>query len=1006
MNFSSRRAVLQKWREKYGPKATYKNLAKGLYNAGKSSLVQTVCNTMTQSYSTELSQPFTVLDEQTSELLGQIVELLENPTSIRPRPIATSHSHRQWCRAAFRKYRPRTKPTSSAYMSQRVATFCAYRSGQAATSHACRPWPTATSSADSPQAAATSHACRPWPTATSSADSPQAAATSHACRPMPTATSSADSPQAAATSCAYSLQPAAMTHAYKWVATFIALLIVLWVSSYLSQNNNSLNWKSFPAPSAIANTDPLSTELGEHKTTQVAPNNLPYFAGPFVGRDDDVRNITYLLFHSLAKMVHIYGLPAVGKSTLAVHVGHKMVSRGVAVRYINMDDSHISKSSYISEPVQTVDNDWKTSKELVVSSNITLSWYSPSQKEFVSATTQALIEWAKGLSNITLLILDNCDLLLKINTERENSFLRVLDALSKASPYLHTVTTSRLKLNLLDAKPYKLKPLDSEFAIELLQLFAPIVTLNDSRMINELVDGIPLALKIVGSLVSITRPPNLIIKELQQNLIQTLTPEDIRPETQKLRPVLRLSFNYLHSDTQECALYLSHFPGSFSQEAALHILSNCTNSTSTGCMRNLTDSSLLDLYFYAGQNRYQFHKLIKEFLIDIKYHDNQILDASMIRFNSSFVLYYAQLLHNFITFYNQMPYDDENIGRFEYESHNFDCLMQKVYSFNAWKVKSVVHFTHALNSGLMLEIFTVNQLLKAGQSVLVLFEGRMDDISMQIGVLETMNVYRDLVLVLREWIQSFPNKDCKSLCEETFLQQRFAIRVETINRQCAKINCNRQDYYRKLQFSYFGESVCFSYCLQFSSINISTLIICSIVMLVITMVKVIIRRRLTIKQIVYLLVAVLCLCFGRFFHVYSAISLSVAIDVAYHFPVLNRFKHKNFKIFIAVLYFALFFVLMLFAFRENLIMTNFFLYFYMIAQCLRLFCTKLCFRKCIYILHVFSLLFVFHSCIYEIEYLHYASSYILAFMYPPLYVWTILQYQVVVTCMKFAVFDI
>ena len=945
--FSSfRRAVLQKWREKYGPKATYKNLAKALYNAGKLSLVQTVCNTMTQSYSTDLSQPFIVLHGKTPEDLCHILELLENSTSIR-----------SWPTASYGTNRP-----------QQVAAFSACKSGQAATSHACSS--------------------------------------------LPTATSCADSPQAAVTSCAYSLQAAARTRAYKykyWVATLMALLSVLWVSSYLSQNDNLLNWKSFLAPSPIANTDPLSTELGEHKT-QVAPNNLPYFTGPFVGRDNDIKNITYLLFHSLTQMVHIFGLPAVGKSTLAVHLGYKMVSRGVAVRYINMDDSHISKSSDISEPVKTVDSDLKTSKELVPKAfgNITLSWYSPGQKEFVSRTTQALIEWAKGLSNITLLILDNCDLLLKINTERESSFLRVLDALSKASPYLHTVTTSRLKLNLLDAKPYKLKPLDNEFAIELLQLFAPIVTLNDSRMINKVVDGIPLALKIVGSLVSITRPPNLIIKELQQNLIQTLTPEDIRPETQKLRPVLRLSFNYLYIDTQECALYLSHFPGSFSQEAALHILSNCTNSTSTGCMRNLTDTSLLDLYSYGGQNRYQFHKLIKEFLIDIESHDNQILETSIIiiRFNSSFVLYYTQLLHNFVTVYNQMPYDDENIGRFEYESHNFDCLMKKVYSFNAWTVKSVVHFTHALNSGLMLEIFTVNQLLKVGQRVLVIFEGRMDDISIQIGALETLNVYRDLILVLREWIQSFPEKNCKILCEETFLQQEFMIRIETINRQCSKANCNRQDYYRKLQFSYFGESICFSYCLQFSSINISTLIICSIVMLVITMVKVIIRRRLTIKQILFLLVAVLCLCFSMLFHLFTTLSLSIAIDVVNHFYVLNVLKHKNFKLFVAVLYLALFFVLMMFAFRENMVMTNFYFCFCVIVQSLRLFHTDYCYRNFIHILHALSLLFLYHTYIYEVEYLHYVSSCVLAFMHPYMtYVHIFLKYKFVITSMSFAVFD-
>lgn len=837
---------------------------------------------------------------------------------------------------------------------------------------------------------------------------PCSTATSHSCRlrrrgTSCTATSNADSPQ-----------PAAIPNVYKykyWVASLIGLLSILLVA-YFSQNDKPLDWKDFLAPSTIASTDPLSTELERHKTTQDAPNNLPHFPGPFVGRDNDIRNITYFLFHPHTQMVHIFGLPAVGKSTLAIHLGHKVVSRGVAVRYINMDDSHISKSSDIFEPVQSVDNDRKTSKDLVVSNtfrDITVFWYSPSHKESVSATTQALIEWAKGLSNTTLLILDNCDLLLKINTGRENSFLKVLDALSKASPYLHTITTSRLQLNLLDAKPYKLQPLDSEFAIELLQLFTPIITFNDSRMINELVDGIPLALKIVGSLVSTTRQPNLIIKELQQNLIQTLTPEDIRPETQKIRPVLRLSFNYLHSDTQECALYLSHFPGSFSHEAALHILNNCTNSTPIRCLRNLTDTSLLDLYYYAGQHRYQFHKLIKEFLIDIESHENQTLETLIISvsFNSSFVSHYTELLHNFVTNYSQKPHDDENIGRFEYESHNFDALMKEASSFNAWRVKSIVHFTRALKCDLMLEIFTLNQLLKVGQMVLVLFEGRMDDISQQIGALDTLNVYRDLVLVLREWIKSFPEEECTTLCKETFLQQGFASRVELINRQCAKTNCNRHDYYRELQFSYFGESVCFSYCLQFTTIDINMQIICSIIVLVITMLKVIIRRRMTIKQMVFLLVAILFLCFSTFVNLFLTISLSIVIYIANRCPVLKLTNHNNLKIFFTVVYFSLLFVLMMFAFGENMIMTNTFFCFCVIVHSPKLFRCDYCFRKLIHVLHVLSLLFLFHTYIYEFEYLHYGSSCILAFMYPYMtYVRIFLKYRLVVTYMIIAVFNI
>jgi len=153
----------------------------------------------------------------------------------------------------------------------------------------------------------------------------------------------------------------------------------------------------------------------------------------------------------------------------------------------------------------------------------------------------------------------------------------MLDHLNKASHFLRIVTTSRLKVRLLDGfKLYQLMPLDSESAIELLQSLSD-VTVNDCRRVNGFIGGIPLALKIVGSLVSEMQPPELILRELEQNLIDTLTPEDVRPETEKMRPVLELSFKYLDTSIHECALYLSHFPGSFSQEAALHILRNCTN---------------------------------------------------------------------------------------------------------------------------------------------------------------------------------------------------------------------------------------------------------------------------------------------------------------------------------------------------------------------------------------------------------------------------------------------
>ena len=657
----------------------------------------------------------------------------------------------------------------------------------------------------------------------------------------------------------------------------------------------------------------LERSLFSHKAGEIAPNNLPYFPCPFVGRNRDVSNIIDLFSnHSL---VNIYGLPAVGKSTLAIHVGYEMASCGVAVRYINVDDTHVFKSYDESEPsdsTTTEHHDQKPTQGLAISkpfTDIILPWYSHTEKRFVSTTARGLIEWAKGLSNSMLLILDNCDSLLQGMERGKNDSISVLDALSKASPYLHTVTTSRQKVQLLDAKSYKLKPLDNESAIELLQFVSPSMTQIDRSTINNLLDGIPLALKIVGSL-SETSPPQLIIRKLQQSLTGTLTPDGVRPDTEKMRPVLRLSFNYLDNGTQECALYLSHFPGSFSEEAALHILSKCTNSTSgpAECLQKLSDMSLLDEYFYAGQSRYQFHRLIKDYLTDVETCTSP-LSVKAVRFNSSFFLHYIQTLCNFVDIYNQLPYNEENIGRFEYESHNFEYLLEvaKVHYFS---ISTTIDLIYALKCDLMLEIFTTQELLKVGQRILMIFEDRMDNISTKIGAFETLKHYFNLQAMLKKWLQC--SRNCEVLCEETFPQQRRATRVDIIDRQLSLVNYSAYIYYQRLSFPFkgIGESICVSYCWTQKDGSLMALLIWLLCIVVF------IASTKTTKWKTVLVVTIFLFFIYWIGIIYSVSTLIHSVYIAI-FVGLVMIKHENLRVVIVVQLCTVLCVLLICAFRKT-----------------------------------------------------------------------------------------
>ena len=747
------------------------------------------------------------------------------------------------------------------------------------------------------------------------------------------------------------------------------------VHTFQSGNENHLSTSA-----SVGDDCTIQSKLGRllysHRARKIAPNNLPYCPGPFMGRDKDVNNINHLLLHSIVQMVNIFGLPAVGKSALAVHVGYEMASRGVTVQYININESHVIRSHH--EPQfadSTADHHQKGTTATKTRTNIMLFHYSPSEKKLVSTTAQDLIEWANGLSNATLLILDNCDSLLQGKEVRNNDFISLLDALSKA-PNLCTVTTSRSKINMVNTKPYKLKPLDNESAIELVRWFFPDMTRNDAKRINELLGGIPQALKIVGSLMSDIRPPNMIITELQQNFTETLTPDDVRPDTEKMRPVLRLSFNYLDNDTLKCALYLSRFPGSFSQEAACDILSNCNISTPIECLRTLSDTSLLDYYKYAGQSRYQYHRIIKEYLIDFESHINLVTVTSMnALFNSSFVFHYTQTLSIFAKTYNQLPHDEENVARFEHECHNFETLLEKVRYFDQWTVTSVVDLTHAITSDLMLETFTMRKLLKVGQKILIILESRMDEISAQIGAVETLNTYRDLVVALRMWIQSFPESDCKSVCEETFLQPGYENRLQTIDRQLAKANVTARDFYRELHLSFYDESICLPYCLHFESLDHYLVKITILLLMILNVVRAIKNREFSV---IHLLEEELWLCFCLYTNFSPVISVYIAMLVGIQSSgfLSRKIIAQNHRKNLTVAYYLVISFLLIYATIKHMI-TVYFFFFCTVVHIAGIFCCNIG----INFLHVSTSLYLLHTYFYDFEALRYALSCLVSYVY-------------------------
>ena len=451
-----------------------------------------------------------------------------------------------------------------------------------------------------------------------------------------------------------------------------------------------------------------------HASDKIAPNNLPHVRGHFVGRDSELREISHMLIHSThsgVAMVSIYGAPAVGKSTLANKVGHQLAGHGIVVRYVNVNEAH----NLFVENSETVNGEPSSSNTTNISSQSTdmtshssggglaIPWYSFTEKKYVLTSPRRLMEWAKALVNDTLLILDNCDDLLQRSNTHESKFKETLKALLEASNYLRIVITSRARMLIVGGfRSYPLKELDPISAVQLLQLQSSLISSEEGKVIAELVGNNPLGLGIVAELVNEKiSPPCSIIEDLKQQPIETLS-QAILPESQQILKVLQLSYKYLHNRVQMCSQYLSHFPGSFHRDAALNILGKCNFSDPEHCLTSLPRRSFLEAYWHAGQPRYQFHRLIREFLLLIQCSDRHIIGFT---FSLHYQRYYSQNIASLSQLYRRNPYSNEIISSLECDTHNFLIILQMMVNLQL-ETKSALNIVYGISNGtdLFLEI--------------------------------------------------------------------------------------------------------------------------------------------------------------------------------------------------------------------------------------------------------------------------------------------------------------
>ncbi len=160
-------------------------------------------------------------------------------------------------------------------------------------------------------------------------------------------------------------------------------------------------------------------------------------------------------------------------------------------------------------------------------------------------------------------------------------------------------------------------------------------------MLN-LTGQVPLALRAVGALLRMPNSPGIstIIEKLRRHTLMTLSHKEL-PKDDRVNVSISVSYHYLRPKLRMLGRVLVNFPGSFDEPAAHSIFKAANAITLQDALQELVQRSLLQYDAYT--RRYHFHRLIKQFFLDIqRYSQNRDNENSL--FLVRFQWHYIQQL--------------------------------------------------------------------------------------------------------------------------------------------------------------------------------------------------------------------------------------------------------------------------------------------------------------------------------------------------------------------------
>ena len=323
---------------------------------------------------------------------------------------------------------------------------------------------------------------------------------------------------------------------------------------------------------------------------------VPPIPTAFTGRDEEIQRIVDCIVQKDVRVISVTGGPGYGKSSVAIAASHQLMEHRIPVCYVSLSEA---------ESIETFEKTLRYALTMKTDRN-------PDKFQKLS-----LVGLLKGK---TVIVLDNADYLTLNQTKLREDFMQLLKRIVAENIHLRLVVVTRYHFRIIGKlEEIHLQPLASSQAWSLLRtlihasgLSAEELTEEQLQMIINVTGGIPLAIRIVGDLVtSVASPITEILQELSIDPISTLSDDRFTPDEQ-LKRCIDLSYKYLDPVWKRCFLFAAHFPGSFDHQAQMHIFYNLTGDKH--CLIQLEHRSLVE--YNRHTKRYNVHALLRVFARD------------------------------------------------------------------------------------------------------------------------------------------------------------------------------------------------------------------------------------------------------------------------------------------------------------------------------------------------------------------------------------------------------